>query len=203
MYESKVFCRRLSCLSFVWQDDHPKAIFLIIGRMIRRCLFYLSNHQCLFKSKVNLPSTFVNITLVRSSKWAAVQLFPAPWKQAMLFVPGTTGLSRDQFNPSELLHLPCPVLLHPLNWPPSDQGAWRVSAASWGDADEPSVPLIRTPCSPHTLGFDAEVPLHSGWVTDAAQGDDHHTQPRIWNQTGNRQMHKGWDPTAHTVTHTL
>lgn len=65
----------------------PKAIFLILGRMICRCLFYLSSHQCLFKSEVNSPSTFVNITLVRSSKWAAVQLFPAPWKQTMLSVP--------------------------------------------------------------------------------------------------------------------
>lgn len=187
MYESKVFCRRLSCLSFVWQDDHPKAIFLIIGRMIRRCLFYLSNHQCLFKSKVNLPSTFVNITLVRSSKWAAVQLFPAPWKQAMLFVPGTTGLFRDQLNPSELLHLPCPVLLHPLNWPPSDQGAWRVSAASWGWCRW-------TLSAPHQNSL---LPPHTGiWCRSASPlRMSYRRCPRRWPSHTAKDLKPDWQQT--------
>lgn len=113
-----------------------KAIFLILGRMICWCLFYLSSHQCLFKSEVNSPSTFVNITLVRSSKWAAVHLFPAPCKQAMLSV---SELTKDQLNPPKLPHLPCPVPLHPLNWTLSDQGAWR---------DEPPVPPPEHPAPP-------------------------------------------------------
>lgn len=169
MYGNKVCSRRFSCVSFVQHDDHPKATFLITGRLICPCLFYLSSHQCLFKSEVNLPSTFVNITLVRASKWAAVQLIPcfpdtlpSSLKTSHALGPWHDRAPQRPTQPLKAPSPPCPVLLHPLNWTGSGQGAVGAPAASWGYRWSRSAPH-QNPCSSRTLGLDAELSLLTAW----------------------------------------